>query len=56
MIVLIFLRDFRNKVQNGTIQVGAHDFPSFLYPAGTVYDPENKEEGLFRGHVLIRVS
>jgi hypothetical protein len=43
-------------VQNGTIKIGANEFPSFLYPAGTVHDPANEEEGLFKGHIFIRVS
>ena len=33
----------------------ASDLPSFLYPHGTMYDEENLDSGLFRGHVLIRV-
>jgi hypothetical protein len=33
----------------------ASDLPSFLYPHGTMYDEENLDRGLFRGHVLIRV-
>lgn len=33
----------------------ASDLPSFLYPHGTIYDKDNLDSGLFRGHVLIRV-
>ena len=33
----------------------ASDLPSFLYPHRTMYDEENLDSGLFRGHVLIRV-
>ena len=33
----------------------ASDLPSFLYPHGTIYDEENLDNGLFRGHVIIRV-
>ena len=34
----------------------ASDLPSFLYPHETIYDMDNLDSGLFRGHVLIRVS
>ncbi|KAF8998816.1 hypothetical protein BDQ17DRAFT_1171359, partial [Cyathus striatus] len=34
--------------------VGANEFPSFLYPNDTVYNPRDQERGLFRGHILIR--
>lgn len=47
---------FRDQVQNGSIKIGANEYPSFLYPVDTVYDPTNDEEGLFRGHIFIRVS
>lgn len=51
-----FSRKFQEEVQNGTIAIGAKEYPSFLYPDGTVYNCRNIEDGLFRGHVFIRVS
>jgi hypothetical protein len=46
---------FREKVDSGRVIIRAKDFPSFLYPHDTVYDPDAIDEGLFRGHVFIRV-
>lgn len=31
------------------------NWPSFLYPDGMVFDPENLNRGLFHGHVFIWV-
>lgn len=44
------------NVQNGTIKPKARQIPSFLFPNNTVYDPKNLQKGLFRGHVVVRVS
>ncbi|KDR69169.1 hypothetical protein GALMADRAFT_145574 [Galerina marginata CBS 339.88] len=43
-----------SRVKNGTLRIGAHNFPAFLYLDGTIYDPDDPETGLFRGSVLIR--
>lgn len=45
-----------DRVEDGAIEITAADPPSFLYKTGTIYDPENEVEGLFRGFLLIRVS
>ncbi|KAF8992500.1 hypothetical protein BDQ17DRAFT_1432347 [Cyathus striatus] len=47
-------QDFCNRVLNGTHRVGAHEYPTFLYPDGMVYDAEEVENGLFHGHIFIR--
>ena len=52
-------RFFKNQVENGTIKLRANhekNWPSFLYPEGTVYDELGLEKGLFHGHVFLRVS
>ena len=46
---------FREKVDSGRVVIRAKDFPSFLYPHDAVYDPDTIDEGLFRGHIFIRV-
>ena len=49
---------FKNQVENGSIKLRANNernWPSFLYPEGTVYDDLELEKGLFRGHVFLRV-
>ncbi|KAI0037922.1 hypothetical protein FA95DRAFT_1613777 [Auriscalpium vulgare] len=38
----------------GRRQVTAEQMPRLLYPEGHVFNPENIEGGLFRGHVLVR--
>lgn len=50
-----YLRDFMEKVEDGDIEITAHDFPSFLYENGIVYDPDDEVTGLFRGFLLVRV-
>ena len=50
---------FKNQVENGSIKLRANhekNWPSFLYPEGTVYDELELEKGLFHGHVFLRVS
>lgn len=44
------------KMQDGRIKVTAADFPTFLYPLGTEYDPGTIDTQLFRGPLLVRVS
>jgi hypothetical protein len=46
---------FREKVDSGRVIIRSKDFPSFLYPHETLYDPDAIDEGLFRGHIFIRV-
>ena len=47
---------FMDRVEDKKILITDEDFPIFLYESGSVYDEENEDVGLFRGHVLIRVS
>jgi len=50
---------FKEKVENSEIDLRAQNeknWPSFLYPDGTIFDPEDLDKGLFRGHVFIRVG
>lgn len=34
----------------------AEDFPTFLYDESAGWNPRNLRNGLFRGHVLVRVG
>ena len=43
------------KVNNGTIRIRASEWPSFLYDNSVEYDPNNEEDGLFKGYLLLRV-
>lgn len=43
------------KLQDGRIPVCSTDFPSFLYAHDTEYDPEDIQEGLCRGPLLVKV-
>jgi hypothetical protein len=46
-----------DKVKDGTCRIKTSGWPRFLYDvAGNYYDPKNKDRGLFRGPVLVRVS
>ncbi|KAH9015479.1 hypothetical protein EDB85DRAFT_2156650 [Lactarius pseudohatsudake] len=45
---------FRNSVQSGTLRIKTGDYPCFLYPNNTVYNPRDRANGLFRGHIFIR--
>ena len=45
----------RARFLDGTIKVVAEDWPNFLYEHG-VYDPNEIDKGLLRGHFLLRVS
>jgi hypothetical protein len=40
----------------GDIALYSSQFPSFLYPHGTVYDEEDAGNGLFRGEYFLKVS
>jgi len=42
-------------VEDSTIQITDEDFPSFLYENETFYDEDNKDIGLFRSYLLVRV-
>jgi hypothetical protein len=55
-IHLLLSRDFSNDVIDGTIDIPADEFPSFLYAADTIYDPNDCETGLFRNPIVLRVS
>lgn len=45
------------KVNDGTYRVKTSGWPRFLYDLeASPYDPKNKDHGLFRGPVLVRVS
>jgi hypothetical protein len=46
---------FRQKVESGQIVIRAKDLPSFLYPQGSVYNRDGVANGLFRGHIFLRV-
>jgi hypothetical protein len=47
---------YMKRVQEGKIKLRAKNLPSFLYEEGTVYCATREDKGLFRGHVVIRVS
>ena len=44
------------KVNDGAIKIRASKWPTFLYDHEVPYDPDNKDNGLCRGFVLVRVS
>ena len=44
------------NVRNSTTKIRATEFPSFLYPSDTNYNPEKPLAGLFRGPLLIWAS
>ena len=45
-----------DRIEDGSIQITADDFPSFVYESGTVYDENNEDVGLFQGYLLVRAS
>lgn len=45
-----------DQVEDGKIEITAHDWPSFLYDTTTIYDPDDEVTGLFRGFLLVRVK
>ncbi len=45
-----------DRIEDGSIQITANDFPSFVYESGTVYDENNEDVGLFRGYLLVQAS
>ena len=44
------------KVCTKEITIKAKDWPAFLYDPNIQYDPHNKDVGLLRGPVFMRVS
>ena len=49
------LRTFE-AIRAGTLPVTAQLLPSFLFPDGHVYDPDDISHNVLRGHIMIRVS
>ncbi|KAJ7732327.1 hypothetical protein DFH07DRAFT_968430 [Mycena maculata] len=45
---------FLQRIVAGTVELTAADFPSFFWAEGS-YDPEDLDNGLLRGHLLLRV-
>jgi len=45
-----------NLLKEGLLRVTAADWPSFLYDDTEIYDPMQKDKGLLRGYLLVRVS
>ena len=51
----LFYSLFKNKIENATIRLRAHDernWPSFLYPPGTEYNINELDKDLFRAQLL----
>lgn len=46
---------FMEAMQDGTIEITAEDWPTFLYVEDTVYDPDNHEKNLLHGLVVLYV-
>lgn len=44
------------QVRSGEIRITAKEWPTFLYPTDLEYDPHNKDYGLLRGELVVRVS
>ncbi|KAL6299792.1 hypothetical protein BKA93DRAFT_707185, partial [Sparassis latifolia] len=42
------------NIKAGRIRVTADQWPRFVYPDGHVYNPEDEEAGLLRGHLMVR--
>ena len=49
-------RAFRTKVNDGTIEIWASDWPWFMYNNNEPLDPEEKDKGLCRGYILVWVN
>ncbi|KAI9461998.1 hypothetical protein BJY52DRAFT_1185340 [Lactarius psammicola] len=45
---------FHNNVQSGTLRIKTGDYPCFLYPLNVAYNPNDRANGLFHGHIFIR--
>ncbi|KJA25616.1 hypothetical protein HYPSUDRAFT_199737 [Hypholoma sublateritium FD-334 SS-4] len=43
-----------NQLKTGLLPCGASLLPRFLFPENQVYNPEDVEDGCFRGHLLLR--
>ncbi|KAJ7588692.1 hypothetical protein C8J56DRAFT_1049605 [Mycena floridula] len=46
---------FTKKVLSAEIEIDASEYPSFMYPFGSVHDEEDEENGLMRSKILIRL-
>jgi len=44
------------QLKDGTVKIFTGDWPTFLYDEDIEYDPEEKDKGLLRGYLLLRVS
>jgi hypothetical protein len=42
-------------IRTGTLPVTAQLLPTFLFPDGHVYDPDDISHNVLRGHIMIRV-
>jgi len=42
-------------MQEGRVKIGTGEWPAYLYDENQVYDPEEKDKGLLRGYLLVRV-
>ncbi|THH32813.1 hypothetical protein EUX98_g1393 [Antrodiella citrinella] len=49
-------KDTWDAITTGHIRVTADQWPRFCYPEGRQYMPDNEEEGLFKGFLLVRVA
>ncbi|KAF8350423.1 hypothetical protein F5887DRAFT_1278642 [Amanita rubescens] len=47
--------DYMNKVRTRVIRPTSLDFPTFLYDEGVDYDPDDMDNGLLRGKLLVKV-
>ncbi|KAF4611549.1 hypothetical protein D9613_004495 [Agrocybe pediades] len=45
---------YRTRAEAGKIKPRLSDLPSFLYPSDAVYHRQRRDDGLFRGHAVIR--
>jgi hypothetical protein len=57
LIAIITYLEIRTieEVKSRRKRVDAEKLPRFLFPDGQILDEEDPEDGLFRGHVIIRV-
>jgi hypothetical protein len=44
------------RVSDGSVQIRASEWPSFLYDHNAVFDLNNEEKGLLKGYLLLRVG
>ena len=50
-----FPSELMDDVNDGLIRVRASKWPAFMYDFSKGYDPNNKDFGLCRGELLVRV-